>query len=155
MFYSYFSKTDCLPFGLKLKNQSFFCSLVDVSLQKNISLICQPGEHHRAHMSVVVHPVPYALASSSKKICTFWPLGVFWVRRCSPAECYPSSFKSNTRKSAAYLGLSYVRRSLIMTRLESHCGWTTTGVMLAWTDNENLEMFDLLQMDSILREKIR
>lgn len=35
-------------------------------------------------MSVVVHLVPYAFASSSSIICTFCPLGVFSVMRWRP-----------------------------------------------------------------------
>jgi hypothetical protein len=60
------SSWTAVPFGLSLRNQSFFWSLVMMST------------------SVVVHSVPYVSLSSSRRIWTACPLGVFIVMRWMP-----------------------------------------------------------------------
>jgi len=42
------------------------------------------GDWEWAYMIVVVNSVPYFSFSSSRRICTFWPLAVLWVMRWRP-----------------------------------------------------------------------
>ena len=67
------TSTGILPLGSSRRNQSDFCTLVEML------------------MTEVVHSVPYASFNSSKKICTACPLGVFCVMRCSPGADLTSS----------------------------------------------------------------